>query len=260
MLAKQILTNPPKTFESRFPDPDHPQVPTFYCNLRIPKCSDAWPIMTAPQGKRPLETEGKDMHSQDLVPSTVVEQWRVNWDDTFDISIEGYWVCSNWDPAAVLYLHWRSRMHLGLTTEWNDRALQSFASWAIRMWLNMWEKRNHLYILYYTSLSTCESCSNRFCLNCQIPTEIRNRPGNSRRSFQVAQARLAGLHESAITLARHSSGSDWSCTKGPGCLAANKYQRWFRSPVSCTKPFYQKRCTSIIEGMFWGLGEVGWGR
>ena len=73
MLAKQILTNPPKTFERRFPDPDHPQVPTFYCNLRIPKCSDAWPIMTAPQGKRPLETEGKNMHSQDLV-----------------ISIEGY--------------------------------------------------------------------------------------------------------------------------------------------------------------------------
>ena len=101
MLAKQILTNPPKTFERRFPDPDHPQVPTFYCNLRIPKCSDAWPIMTAPQGKRPLEMEGKDMHSQDLVPSTVVEQWRVNyvnWDDTFDISIEGSWVCSNWDP------------------------------------------------------------------------------------------------------------------------------------------------------------------
>lgn len=23
----------------------------FYCNLHIPKCSDAWPIMTAPQGK-----------------------------------------------------------------------------------------------------------------------------------------------------------------------------------------------------------------
>ena len=105
MLAKQILTNPPKTFESRFPDPDHPQVPTFYCNLRIPKCSDAWPIMTAPQGKRPLETEGKDIHSQDLVPSTVVEQWRVNyvnWDDTFDISIEGYWVCSNWDPSCIV--------------------------------------------------------------------------------------------------------------------------------------------------------------
>lgn len=134
--------------------------------------------------------------------------------------LKGYWRFVVLEIQAVLYLHWL-RMHLGLTTGWNDRILLcSIMSYPDVI-------KNSRKAGTYTSLSTCEPCSNCFCLNCQIPTEIRNRPGNSRRSFQVAQARLAGLHESAITLARHSSGSDWSCTKGPGCLLAGNVYQWF---------------------------------
>ena len=105
MFAKQILTNPPKkTFETRFPDPailKYQLSIATYTFLSALTLGPSWLHLKA----RPLETEGKDMHSQDLVPSTAFEQWRVNWDGTFDNKSETQFIPTLWmlwTPQNVL--------------------------------------------------------------------------------------------------------------------------------------------------------------
>ena len=122
------------------------------------------------------------------------------------VSIEGFWrfVVIEIPSCIVLALAAHAFGPDNNRVKWQNFAHPA-ASWAIPMWLKDIKRSresNHLYIFVNLWVMLYPFLS-------ELPDPNRNP--------ELMASHLAGLHESAIT-ARHSSRSDWSCTKGPGCL------------------------------------------